>query len=534
MSKDAGSKGNSDSRPLSKSAASSTTADKGTQQESSTTARGPQDMTVETAQVLHSFSSKGISEKDNECQEDQKAFNNLRTIPGTAPSDGKSIAMPRATGDQTILSSDEIISSCNISSTSTEKSSAQNCATPQHTVKAASEICMQEVKQESSKDINKPIPAAIHPRPTVSNMPPAVDLSTRRLVVMPTVESSRSAPTATGDSFDSDQARAVRVHSRVAGTDVSNRLISPLVASTSPPLPAVQTKNKSGALRRGKWTVEEEAYVARVIQDFNSGFLNAPAGTTLRSYLSEKLQCDPMRITKKFTGDACIGKRVFHPAVRSANNVAAIEKAQSELDALERRWRRRLEMQQRESAKKAAASAAAAAAAAGRAHGFVQQAALGSPVGGHAAVFPVGQVVEQNVVTQTATWLDRASTILKGSGTNSGQAMDSTSLSSETEAHAGSQDLQSLPKNEIENQMKEVERLIHEGPLIQQTSAGLPEILDQKQGDLATEGNPTNVIEEAEPADKRLRTGAEDAEALVGFLTAVRASAASGRETFAG
>jgi len=81
-------------------------------------------------------------------------------------------------------------------------------------------------------------------------------------------------------------------------------------------------------LRRGKWTVEEEAYVARVIQDFNSGYLNAPAGTTLRSYLSEKLQCDPMRITKKFTGAACIGKRVFHPAVRCPSNTAAIDKAQ--------------------------------------------------------------------------------------------------------------------------------------------------------------------------------------------------------------
>jgi hypothetical protein len=89
-----------------------------------------------------------------------------------------------------------------------------------------------------------------------------------------------------------------------------------------------QQQGAANSLRRGKWTVEEEAYVARVIQDFNSGFLNAPAGTTLRTYLSEKLQCDPMRITKKFTGEACIGKRVFHPAVRSPSNVAAIDKAQ--------------------------------------------------------------------------------------------------------------------------------------------------------------------------------------------------------------
>lgn len=92
------------------------------------------------------------------------------------------------------------------------------------------------------------------------------------------------------------------------------------------------TKSKSGnGLRRGKWTLEEENYVARVIQDFNSGFLDAPAGTTLRTYLSEKLQCDPMRITKKFTGDACIGKRVFHPAVRSPSNAAAIDRAQVRL-----------------------------------------------------------------------------------------------------------------------------------------------------------------------------------------------------------
>jgi len=66
--------------------------------------------------------------------------------------------------------------------------------------------------------------------------------------------------------------------------------------------------SKSSSLRRGKWTLEEEAYVARVIKDFNSGYLDAPAGTTLRTYLSEKLHCDPMRITKKFTGEACIGK----------------------------------------------------------------------------------------------------------------------------------------------------------------------------------------------------------------------------------
>jgi hypothetical protein len=103
------------------------------------------------------------------------------------------------------------------------------------------------------------------------------------------------------------------------------------IERTQPNESNITTSSKtktSGTLRRGKWTAEEESYVARVIQDFNSGYLDAPAGTTLRTYLSEKLKCDPMRITKKFTGEACIGKRVFHPAVRSISNAAHIDKAQ--------------------------------------------------------------------------------------------------------------------------------------------------------------------------------------------------------------
>ena len=70
----------------------------------------------------------------------------------------------------------------------------------------------------------------------------------------------------------------------------------------------------SSGLRRGKWTAEEEAYVERVIRDFNGGLLDAAPGTTLRSYLSAKLNCDPMRITKKFSGASCLGNKVFHSA----------------------------------------------------------------------------------------------------------------------------------------------------------------------------------------------------------------------------
>ena len=62
----------------------------------------------------------------------------------------------------------------------------------------------------------------------------------------------------------------------------------------------------------------------RVIRDFNGGLLSAPPGTTLRGYLSERLNCDPMRITKKFTGDASIGKRVFHPREGATDAISRV------------------------------------------------------------------------------------------------------------------------------------------------------------------------------------------------------------------
>ena len=55
-----------------------------------------------------------------------------------------------------------------------------------------------------------------------------------------------------------------------------------------------------------------------------------PDGATLRSYLAEKLNCDPMRITKKFTGDLAIGKRVFAlRGVTAATNYLALPRPSS-------------------------------------------------------------------------------------------------------------------------------------------------------------------------------------------------------------
>jgi hypothetical protein len=61
----------------------------------------------------------------------------------------------------------------------------------------------------------------------------------------------------------------------------------------------------------GKWTAEEEAYSAVLIQHFRTGALqDCEDSTSLRSYLAEKLQCIPMRISKKFAG-VKIGKEIF-------------------------------------------------------------------------------------------------------------------------------------------------------------------------------------------------------------------------------
>jgi len=96
-------------------------------------------------------------------------------------------------------------------------------------------------------------------------------------------------------------------------------------------------------LRKGKWTVEEEEFTSRIIHHFRAGFLTLPEGMTLRSYLASKLNCDPMRITKKFAGASCLGKRIYHLRERSQITINDIEMARVELAQLEQRFRLRVE-----------------------------------------------------------------------------------------------------------------------------------------------------------------------------------------------
>mmetsp|Transcript_3726 Transcript_3726/g.5264 ORF Transcript_3726/g.5264 Transcript_3726/m.5264 type:complete len:439 (+) Transcript_3726:37-1353(+) len=103
---------------------------------------------------------------------------------------------------------------------------------------------------------------------------------------------------------------------------------------------------KKENLRKGKWTKEEEQYTNKVIETFNAGILELPEherGITLRSYLSEKLGCDPMRITKKFTGALCLGKKVYHADNFKGFNRSEIDRATHDLQLLELRFRTKLE-----------------------------------------------------------------------------------------------------------------------------------------------------------------------------------------------
>lgn len=159
--------------------------------------------------------------------------------------------------------------------------------------------------------------------------------------------------------------------------------------------------------------------------------------------------------------------------------------------------------------------------------------------------------VKQNVVARTASWLDRATAVLSSS------AGDNNGISNVISPPA-----RALPKDteeQIEVQMNEVRRLIHEGPIIQQTTAGLPHLLHSGTETTMLPGaangsescggyfgspsqrmtaNTGYAIQDlqgvTQPVDKRPRwssgnptTGAEDAEALVGFLNSVRAAASS-------
>jgi len=98
---------------------------------------------------------------------------------------------------------------------------------------------------------------------------------------------------------------------------------------------------KDMKLRKGKWTMEEEKYANLLISEFETGIVSdCENGITLRAFLSRKLHCAPMRISKKFAGKNCIGKHVFFARNRPGSPSQKVSK--SKLAELEQTFYRSL------------------------------------------------------------------------------------------------------------------------------------------------------------------------------------------------
>mmetsp|Transcript_12721 Transcript_12721/g.30881 ORF Transcript_12721/g.30881 Transcript_12721/m.30881 type:complete len:884 (+) Transcript_12721:397-3048(+) len=162
-----------------------------------------------------------------------------------------------------------------------------------------------------------------------------------------------SATTALPDATNSSSSGTTTTKTDLGANNSNNK--KPSSTPNSPETTSSRGSNSSNSkkkdddrpkLRKGKWTIEEEEYTSRIIQYFSTGLLTLPDGATLRSYLAEKLNCDPMRITKKFTGACCLGRRAYHLRDRPRASPAEVEMARLDLQHLEQRFTLRLEHEQ--------------------------------------------------------------------------------------------------------------------------------------------------------------------------------------------
>eukprot|EP01038_Epipyxis_sp_PR26KG_P009240 gene9240-12454_t len=120
------------------------------------------------------------------------------------------------------------------------------------------------------------------------------------------------------------------------------------LSGVTPPTENLDSANQSyqSTIRRrkGKWIEEEEILTKKLIEAFNEGYLKIPTGTTLRSFLSDVLGCEPMRITKKFTGSSCVGKQLYSKC-NSMVDPDVIEKMRNEIKELEQKFWLKLQYQ---------------------------------------------------------------------------------------------------------------------------------------------------------------------------------------------
>jgi vacuolar-type H+-ATPase subunit B/Vma2 len=144
---------------------------------------------------------------------------------------------------------------------------------------------------------------------------------------------------------DSEEMKMRLAHS-ISTSNLENAAVEAAIAdgilkgSKIPP----DSRAKKAGIRRGKWTAEEEAYSNQLIQEFKAGLLPLTDGTTLRTFLSKLLNCDPMRISKKFVGGNCIGKQVFRRRQADIDKLTSeqMDEGRKLLSELERRFLERV------------------------------------------------------------------------------------------------------------------------------------------------------------------------------------------------
>ncbi|CAI5725574.1 unnamed protein product [Peronospora destructor] len=86
--------------------------------------------------------------------------------------------------------------------------------------------------------------------------------------------------------------------------------------------------------RSGPWSQDEEVYAAALIDCFFKGLLKIAEGTTLRAFLSSRLCCNPMRISKKLASE-CIAEIRIPKKLGSSSYVRNDEVSSKEQDEAE-------------------------------------------------------------------------------------------------------------------------------------------------------------------------------------------------------
>eukprot|EP00607_Mallomonas_marina_P000790 CAMPEP_0182431544 /NCGR_PEP_ID=MMETSP1167-20130531/50054_1 /TAXON_ID=2988 /ORGANISM="Mallomonas Sp, Strain CCMP3275" /LENGTH=217 /DNA_ID=CAMNT_0024618015 /DNA_START=6 /DNA_END=656 /DNA_ORIENTATION=+ len=72
------------------------------------------------------------------------------------------------------------------------------------------------------------------------------------------------------------------------------------------------SKNATREWKKGKWTTEEHDYANMIVSCFKAGYAPGCGQTTLRCYVAEKINCNPMRVSKKFSGLKGLGEKMNH------------------------------------------------------------------------------------------------------------------------------------------------------------------------------------------------------------------------------